>query len=284
MLDRRKLVSHRLRGFGPHENCRSALVAACASSAPHLEIDTRVSSDGVPFVYHFPRGRAPLSGRSRLAHADGATLRRVRYPSGEPLMELDECLAIFRGRAHSEQRLCIDMKDFGFEKRQFELVERHGLVAATSWMSWVPLSLVRLRDLGASGPLILAHCNIAGLGGFGGLLEGAFARSTLRVSSLVLRGVANALDAPPFAHGFQHSLLCARLPRGLERFLASCGGGICVHWSLVNDRLMRYCRDAGFRLWVVRARSVASFARYASLADVDVVICDDAPGVLRISA
>lgn len=279
-LDCTKLVSHRLRGFGPDENCRSALERACQSAAPCLEIDTRVAADGRIFVYHNPRGRRDLTGRPHFARLDGARVGATRYPSGEPLLDLEEALSIFRGRRHERQRLCIDMKDCGFEREHVRLVERYGLVDRTSWMSWVPSSLKRLHRLGAR-PLVLAYCNLMRLSIMGQWLHDSLARLDVRLLHLVLRGAERAGAEPGHAHGFQHGLVCAELPPELAALLRESGGGICVHRSLLSDRLVGYCRDAGLQLWLFRVGTVAAYARIAANAGVHAVFCDVAPAVLQ---
>lgn len=176
------------------------------------------------------------------------------------------------------------MKDYGFEADHLKLVERHGLQSQTCWMSWIPPSLVRLRELGATGPLILAHCNLTRLSTVGDWLHAALSRVDVRMLHLALRGVDHASTAPEFAHGFQHGLVCTRLPVRFERLLAESEGGVCVHRSLVGAKLARYCHEAGLQLWVFRVGTPAAYAHYAADKRVNKVCCDDAPGVLRLAA
>jgi hypothetical protein len=281
MIDLNKLVSHRLRGYGPTENGRSALVSACSSPVPWLEVDTRVARDGSIFVHHNPRARTHPFDRPYFASVDGAAIRKLRYQTGESLLELDDCLRLFREQSHATQRLCIDMKDFGYEKEHVAIVRRHGLDDRVAWLSWIPLSLSRIREAGATGPLVLAHCNLAGFGAAGSFVEAAFASASVRVSRLVLRGVRQ--EAPPVSLGlgFQHGMICTRLPERVERLLRESGGGVCVHRSLVSRPLMQYCRSSGLQLWVFKVATVSAYARYAAHEDVSIVFCDDAPAVLR---
>jgi glycerophosphoryl diester phosphodiesterase len=284
MAERRKLVSHRLRGFGRYENSRSSLERACASSAPYLEIDTRVTADGHIFVYHNPRASAPLSARGYFAETPGRLVRRAHYPSGEAVLEFEHAVEIFSRRGSAAQRLCVDMKDFGFEREHLAIVDQFGVGDRICWISWLPRSLQRLRAFGASGPLILAHCNLIRLATLGRWIESACARRAIQLSHVVLFGAAHERAIPlAFAHGFQHGLLASRLPSSLERLLADSGGGVCVNRLLLSEQLVRYCRAAGLQLWVFRVRTVAAFQRYASLDAVDVVFSDDAPAVLSSS-
>lgn len=284
MAHQHKLVSHRLRGFGRYENSRASLERACASSVPWLEIDTRVAADGSIFVYHNPSASAPLSVRGRLAWLSGRELRRARYPTGESMLEFEEAIEIFSRQSRGPQRLCVDMKDFGFEQTHLEIVERYSVADRVCWMSWIPRSLRRLRALGARGALILAHCNLTRLASFGRWLESAFADRAIHLSHLVLFGSAHERSLlQARAHGFQHGLLASQLPSPLERFLAESGGGICINRLLVNEQVFQYCRSAGLQLWVFRVKSAAAYQRYAALGDVNLVFCDDAPAVLSFS-
>ena len=231
-------------------------------------------------MYHNPRPRSEHGCRPRFARHDSAVVRRIRYPSGEGLLELDDALAIFAARRFTAQRLCLDVKDAGFEEAHITLARRHGVEASIIWMSWVPESLARLRQLGASGPLVLAHCNLLRFWSLGDWLDAACARLELRMSHIVLRGARHAHRLPQRAHGFQHGLLCARLPATVERLLVESGGGVCVHRSLLSGALQRYCRDTGLQLWVFRASTPAAYTRFAIDRGIDMVFCDDAPGVL----
>src|SRR5262249_37911594 len=211
-----------------------------------------------------------LPWRPRFAHSHPRMLESARYQSGDALLDLEAALDIFANRRYPWQQLALDLKDFGFERHHVELVTAAGLDRETAWMSWIPQSLVALREAGATGPLILAHCNLSRFGPLGAICEAAVSRAELRLGPLVIRGRDRVWAASrTVAHGFQHGLVCARLPDSVERFLAANGGGICLNSILIDDSVMRYCQDAGLRLWVYRVTTVRGFARYASFRPIE---------------
>jgi len=276
-----KLLSHRLSGFADIEQTPTAFERACASPVPYLEVDTRAGRDGALYCYHDPRTGRDVDAARTLATATAAEIDRLRYTNGEPLLSLEHALDLFRQRAVAQQRLCLDVKDYGFEVEHLDLVRRAGLEDVVCFVSWIPRTLLRLHALGCTAPLVLSHWNLLSWGLGGCLLSGLFRGSRWRFGRHVLIG-RDRFDADPGAwgHGFQHALVCRELPAALAAALAGSGGGICVHRSLLGNRLAAYCRRHGLRLWVYAVRTGEAFVRLATRPGVDVVFSDDAPAVL----
>jgi len=277
-----KLLSHRARGFGRFENARAAFVAACASEVPFLEVDTRVSSDGVVFVYHDASFHLPGVRDIPFATTPASSLRAVLYPDGEPLLLLENALESFAKLARRPQKLCIDIKDFGFEANHLKLVRDAGLETRVCFVSWVPQTILRLRELGTSAPLILSYRSVLDFGILGNVIDRCVAGHRLRTRGFVTLGSKTTTEPlGDLSHGFEHALWCRNLPRPLLTALQESRGGVCVSRSFIGPRLSRYCREANIQLWVYSVRTTAEFNRYAMQPDIDVVFCDDAPRVWR---
>ena len=277
-----KLLSHRLRGFGDCENAGAALRAACGSGVPWLEVDTRVSADGVIFLHHDPTISLPADPKARIAETRWETLGAFRHPDGEPLLSLADALQLFAQRGGASQRFCIDIKDYGFESEHVALVRELGLENKVCFVSWIPQTIQRLHELGTSCPLILSYCSTFDLGPLGPLIDRWLARRTLRMGPLVALGQQSA-QAPldSLSHGFQHAFFCSQLQQPLLAAVGANHGGVCVQRRLVGPHLMRYCNEQGIQLWTFSVRTKSAFIREATRPDVDVVFCDDAPRVLR---
>ena len=276
-----KLLSHRLRGFGEYENSPTALAAACRSATPYLEIDTRVTRDGAIFVCHDPVTGHDTTGRVRIGTASRAEAAKVRFRNGEPLLSLQDALDVFRGRRRDSQRLCIDIKDFGFEAAHLDLVRSRGLEAHVVFVSWIPWTIVRLKQLGTTAPLVLSHVNLLDRP-LAGWIATRFTRWRLRMGHHLVYGSGCAVrPRTDLGHGYQHVLVCARLPDDLLSALRSGNGALCVHRSLAGPRLRAYCRDAGIGLWVFSVGDALRYARWAAADGIDVVFCDDAPAAIR---
>ena len=251
----RKLLSHRLRGFDDIENTAKALYQACNSTVPYLEIDTRVSKDGEIYVFHDPFFQVNRTTRSRICDTPLREIDSWIYPAGERLLRLDKALEIFSNRRFKDQKLCLDLKDFGLECRHLEKVREADLEQSVYFVSWMPQSLVQLWEMGAKAPLILSHWNLYRYG-----LFGRFAAITLGKLRL----------------GYKDVLICRELPKSLVRILKQSGGGICIHTSVVCEDLVSYCRKNGLKIWVFGARNFSQYVRYAKNPFINVVFCDDA--------
>ena len=92
------LIAHRGAAAEAPENTLAAFARALALGADGLELDVRVTRDGVPVVFHDPT-LARLTGRRRaIAALALSDLRTVRI-RGEPVPTLAKALALVRGRA-----------------------------------------------------------------------------------------------------------------------------------------------------------------------------------------
>jgi len=277
-----KLLSHRLRGFDSVEHSPSALRAACGSGVRYLEVDTRATRDGHIFIYHDRSTGADVNGRCRFDHATARDVSALRFVNGEPLLGLEDALAVFAERAGDDQRLCLDIKDYGFEREHLDAVREAGLEDRVVFVSWIPQTLRRLSAMGARCPLILSHWNVRHRGALGRAATRVAGRRIVAFGPYVLMG-PRSIERPlgSLARGYQHCLVCRDVPAPLADLLAARGGGVCVPlWSLCTS-LESYCARAGLEIWVFSAGDAAQFMRYATNAAVSVVFCDDARTVGR---
>ncbi len=273
----RKLVSHRARGFAPVENSAPAISAAAASGVPWIEIDTRVSRDGILFVFHDPvlRRRArPV----RLCETESGELARLAI-RGEPLLPFADALELFRAAAPASTRLMVDIKDYGFERRHMDLVAAAGLEERVTFVSWVPQVLLRFAELGSAAPLVFSHNNVLGRRPVGRSLWAAAAHRVR--GDLVFLGPDDILaPAGPWAVGHTPNVTCAEIPGPFARALAAHGGGVCVALRDASPPLAAFCRAEGLKIAVFSARTVAEYVELAAQDTLDFVFSDDAPPVL----
>ena len=162
-----KLLIHRLRGFGCIENSYSALTASLNSNYEHFEIDTRVSKDGVIFVHHNPYVKDQSGSKIHFYCSDSVDLRKVKYSNGEHLLLLENALEMFSDKAKRNQKLCIDIKDYGYEEKYLNLVKSIGIESKVCFISWIPQTILRFYSLACESKLVLAHFNLLKLGPVG---------------------------------------------------------------------------------------------------------------------
>lgn len=254
--------------------------AACAAGIPYLEIDTRVADDGTIYVSHDPRtdavSDAPGSG------ASDASRDRLTPAKSGAMFEFQDALCIFSSRSQAQQRLCIDIKDYGWEEAHLDLVRAAGVEQRVCFISWIPQTIVRLHALGTKSPLILSYFELGRFGAVGRVADRIFRTRYGRFGSYVLLGRARYGDAPGAnARGFHYGLCSLGLPSPLVEALRESRGGICVQRHLVSQALIRRCEEQGLQLWIFSVRTVKEFLRYARQPGVNVVFCDEAGAVVR---
>ncbi|MDQ6669300.1 MAG: glycerophosphodiester phosphodiesterase [Chloroflexota bacterium] len=102
-----QLVAH--RGVTEHapENTLAAFQRALELGADAVELDVRLSADGVPVVYHYAYLEAVTTGQGPIWDRSLAELRALRVggPDGERIPTLTEALETFAGRLGLEIEL-----------------------------------------------------------------------------------------------------------------------------------------------------------------------------------
>ena len=155
MVTRSQLVSHRFRGFYPHENTIAGLNAALDFGVDQVEFDIRVAKCGTPLIYH---DEATKIASGELHHicnvmADG------RESLGGAFAHMPTAEALFEAAAAhpNKAKLLIDMKDAGFEDMLVALAKANRLTDRIVWVSWLPETLYAVRDLLPDAELTLSH-------------------------------------------------------------------------------------------------------------------------------
>ncbi|HWS15793.1 MAG TPA: glycerophosphodiester phosphodiesterase [Candidatus Methylomirabilis sp.] len=91
-------VAHRGASDRALENSPAAFALAVSDGADMIEFDVRLSSDGVPVVFHDGRTGRTAKENLAVARTTAARLRTVRLKNGEALPFLSDVLEIVRGK------------------------------------------------------------------------------------------------------------------------------------------------------------------------------------------
>jgi glycerophosphoryl diester phosphodiesterase len=91
-------VAHRGASDRALENSLSAFSIAVADGADMVELDVRLTSDGVPVVFHDGRTGRTAKANLEVAGTAAARLRKEILKNGEPIPTLAEVLDLVRGR------------------------------------------------------------------------------------------------------------------------------------------------------------------------------------------
>ncbi len=155
MLTLSQLVSHRFRGFSPHENTLEGLLKALDFGVEQVEFDIRVTRCGTPLIYH---DEATTDSKGQ-QHQICDILAKDRDKMGGKFGYMPTADALFSAAANhpSQARLLVDMKDAGFEDMLVALAHTHGIVDRIVWVSWLPETLYAIKDLLPDAELTLSH-------------------------------------------------------------------------------------------------------------------------------
>ena len=266
--DYMKLLSHRGRGFGYAEATRDAVRAALRSGINYVEFDTRIAADGVIHARHGTRIYTHLA-MPKVRTLPDAVL------AAHGVETLSEVLGAVASTIHQSQHICIDIKDFGFEREHVELVERFGLGEQTIFVSWIPQALAQIHAIAPKYKLILSYLNLRFLPFGAKLIEAILGDREIQMLDYVLLG-PRAIDRPlRHTTGFQHALVGRGLSEDYIRLLVSTGGGICVPTWCVCDDLDAWCTRRSLQQWVYSANDADSYEKLRLRPAVQVIFSDD---------
>ena len=278
----KKLLSHRLRGFAEYEHTLSGLKLVIKTNIPYIEIDTRVAKDKTIYVYHDPKLGKETTCPGLIINKEDVKLLKNSYKNGEKLLSLEEFLSVFYKRKNKKQKLCIDIKDYGYEKEHIELVKKYDLENSVIFISWMPQVLIRIGELTKKTPLILSHWNLIKYGSLGKFLAFILRDFIFKIAKFVIIGEKKITKSlGKYDVGYQHSAILYKIPNILISLLEKNGGGICIHKSVLSNSLIDYCIKKNLKLWVFSVSNGVEFRKLASIVGVDVVFCDDSTFVLE---
>lgn len=262
-----KLLSHRARGYGAPEGSQEALELACQSAVPYIELDTRIGLDCKLYVHHDPLARANKPD-SR------GQIRPFRYRPRD-LLSLKDAIKVFARLSFPHQRLCLDVKDIGFENEHIKEILEAGIEHRVVFISWNPKTLFTISQINAIFPLILSWLPLQRLGLFGSTISQLIYTRKLSFKHFVICGTENPIKSlANFNLGYQHALIGKTLPQNLTELLANSGGGICIPTTLYCACLGTHAKASKLQLWVYSVQAHTDFIKFASMKTVDVVFSD----------
>ena len=260
-----KILSHRLRGFDNFEHTEKAIKEAVKSDILYLEIDTRVSKDNVIFVYHDAIYETIDKIEINITKTKSNIIYQNLHQLGDKLLTLDRLLEIFSTRENKEQKLCIDIKDYGYEKEHLQLVQKYDLIDSIIWVSWIPQTLLVLHKLVPTMPKVLSFMPLQKFGIIGSIFEKI---SIIKIPfiNIVVMGKKyfnTDLKKKNFAVGFQHAYLAKELSLELLNILKESNGGICIQKEFFTDEIKRYSKQNHLALLLFSINSKEEYEHYS---------------------
>ncbi|MHB9302187.1 glycerophosphodiester phosphodiesterase [Thermofilum pendens] len=137
------VVAHRgASGYEP-ENTLRAVRRALEMGVDAVEVDVRLSADGVPVVIHDETLERTTSGRGRVRDYPVDELRMLDAGSGERIPLLAEVLDEVKGKA----ALFLELKEVEAAAPSLSLVEEKGMLGDVLFISLQPEALAEVRRM-----------------------------------------------------------------------------------------------------------------------------------------
>jgi len=269
-LDKSKFLSHRLLGYGSEESTIEALIHAMNSNAPRLEVDTRVSKDGVIYINHNPTIE---SKRSSLTIAKSSSKKIDKFINKHALStpKLDDFLSVYTKRKNKRQILMLDIKDFGFEKEHVFFVNKHKLEKNIAWVSWIPQSLLRLDKLSPNSTKILSYMPVNDF--FANFTRNISIKKVPFIPIVLIGEYFYKKPLGNFTHGYQHAYFSKELNQELILMLSKNGGGVCISKKILTKELIAFNRSHNLKTAVFAAQDRREYTELSNFG-ADIIFCD----------
>lgn len=295
-MSQTRLLSHRVRGFGPAEGSMHNLRAAIAAGATLIEVDTRHTADRQIVVHHPPCLGTLTTGRGLIGHLSYAEVMKHHFlrKRDERIAPLGAVLETVRSAKHVE--LWIDIKDFGLEHEYVEAVVSLDLRDRVRFISWIPEVIIRLHHvdsaarLGFSYACCGSHLRVLSLlrtvavcfrrqsrplaanWRFGRLADVC---ATIPHFHPLGREIRNELETP-FTVGFNHAHLIPGIPRGeLLACLTNGRGAIGMFPRQATPSVVAEAKELGLSVFVYSVNNRRQLSRIVGRSPVDVVFSND---------
>ena len=276
-----KLLSHRLRGLSEFEHSADSFKQIGSLKIKYFELDTRVSKDGEIYVCH--NNAFMASGKThKIAHRTSEQISTLNHQQANPLLLLKEALQLFSAHSSQDQLLCIDIKDYGYEKEHLDLVREYRLERRVIFITWIPQTIIRLKELNTRSALIFSFWNVSKLKLLGRLISHSVSRLISPLGQYIVIGEKRITDSlQGLSVGYQHALFSTELPELLLNLLVESGGGICIHKSMYCRETGEYCKANNIQLWLYNENNRNKYRRLADNEHVDVIFSDVASDLSR---
>jgi len=154
------------RGASAHapENTLAAFLLAYEKKADAIELDVKLSADGVPVVIHDPTVDRTTNGTGRVADLRLPALKELDAGEGQQIPTLDEVFAAVGGKMLINVELTnYKTRNDALVEKVAEVVERHALAEKIIFSSFLPKNLRRAAEILPQTPRgLLALPNIWG--------------------------------------------------------------------------------------------------------------------------
>ena len=272
-MNTKKFLSHRLLGFTQGESSLEALKLAMNSHAPYLEVDTRVSKDGVIYINHnatIESKYASLTIAKQKSNKIDSFIKKHNLST----VKLELFLAEYTKRKNTKQILMLDIKDYGYEELHLQLVSKYKLQKAIAWVSWIPQTLLKIDTLSPHSTKFLSYVPV---NDFFNTFTSNISVVKVPFTPIVLIGdkyYNKSLQG--LTHGYQHALLSHNLNKELIILLSKNSSGVCVSKKFLTKKQLEFNKSNNIRTAVFSAENIEEYNKLSHFG-ADIIFSDFIP-------
>ncbi len=158
------IFAHRGASMHAPENTLAAFELALQQGADAIELDVKLSADGIPVVIHDPTVDRTTDGTGLVRDLSLATLQKLDAGNGQHIPTLDEVFASLGGKMLINVELTnYKTRDDQLVNKVVEVVKKHNLAESIIFSSFLPKNLKRAAELLPQTPCgLLALPNFVG--------------------------------------------------------------------------------------------------------------------------
>ena len=131
------------------ENTFSSFDLAVEQGADMIELDAKMTSDGVVVVIHDNKVNRTTNGSGRVSQMSASEIKELRIKRNESVPTLEGVLDRFGGKID----INIELKVKGTGIPSYKLAEKKGLVSSVLFSSFDGMELARVKDVGENARL-----------------------------------------------------------------------------------------------------------------------------------
>lgn len=293
-IDRKRLLSHRLRGFGDKESTVVGLQKALEQEVCHVEFDVRVTKDLVLVAYHDP---GLINPDGQYTYLDDVTLADLRsLPSGAHIATLNELAACLNAHPKTSTKLHIDIKISGLEDEIVKILGRNNVIGRTVFVSWMPSVLKRIHETYPNATLCFSHISfskftsafwlasqvgsarlIGRLGAWCSKFDMAYGRLISSIDLEFSRDGRISFEAPTGncrSRGMCGCIVKSEVEGEMRELLAATNGYVCVPHMLIGRREVENYKASGISVAVFSARNAGEIENINSKLNPDLIYAD----------
>lgn len=280
---RKKLISHRLRGFDKNDTTKSGLLKALSVGIPALEVDTRLTADDEIVLYHDARLNEHFLSNDYISNLRLMELKQIHYTKNS----IDRILTLRELVSHLESvemppHIYLDIKESGAEEAMIKLLDRQIQNKKVTIISWLPETLFKVHEINPHIPLCFSYIPFRYPALFPAvrLLRGTIENSRWRnperkryffldqYNSPVTSGIRPGDDVEHY--------VSSGISGKMADVLSESGGFVCIHYSLSQTENCAELRKNGIGTILYSINDEKLLNYYIKHSNPDYILTDNA--------